>query len=37
MSSSSSDTPPTQTPKRERLELAPSTFEQCIRQAQVPW
>ncbi|CAM9366030.1 unnamed protein product [Ectocarpus sp. 6 AP-2014] len=34
MSSSSSDSPPTQTPKSERLEPAPSTFEQCIRQAQ---
>lgn len=33
--SSSSDSPPTQTPQSERLEPAPSTFEQCIRQAQV--
>ncbi|CAM9095332.1 unnamed protein product [Hapterophycus canaliculatus] len=32
--SSSSDTPPTQTPRSERMEPAPSTFEQCIRQAQ---
>ena len=35
MSSSSSDAPPTQTPPSDRLESAPSTFEQCIRQAQV--
>lgn len=30
-----SDAPAAQTPLAERLEPAPSTFEQCIRQAQV--
>lgn len=34
LSMTSSDAPPAQTPMSERLEPAPSTFEQCIRQAQ---
>lgn len=32
---SPSDGPPEQTAANDRLEPAPSTFEQCIRQAQV--